>query len=43
MTPVDILLEAIQAASIYGDSPELRQQQAERLEEAMRRERESGD
>lgn len=44
MTPVDILIESIQAASIYGDSPGLRRRQSEKLEEALvRQEDDPGD
>lgn len=37
MTPIDVLLESMQAVARHGDSPELRILQAAKLQEAMRR------
>lgn len=36
MTPEDVLLEAIAAASLYRDSPELRREMCAKLRKAMR-------
>jgi len=36
MTPEDVLIESIQAAWRYGDTPELRKQQCEKLKESIR-------
>lgn len=36
MTPEDVLLESIAAASIYGDSASLRAEQCRKLKVAMR-------
>ena len=37
MTPEEVLLESIQAASLLGDTPELRQAQCSKLEEAIQK------
>lgn len=36
MTPEDVLIESIQAAARYGDSPDLRLKQCEKLKESIR-------
>ncbi len=36
MTPEDVLIEAIAAASFYGDSPGLRVSQCEKLRESIK-------
>lgn len=35
MTPEEVLLEAIAAASLYGDTPELRRKQVAKLSAAI--------
>lgn len=37
MTPDDVLIEAIAAASLHGDSPYLRETMCRKLEEAVRK------
>lgn len=37
VTPEDVLIESIAAASIHGDSPALRQKQCAKLIESIRR------
>ena len=37
MTPDDVLCEAIAAASLHGDSAELRQEMCAKLKEAVRK------
>ena len=43
MTPEDVLIEAIQAASLHGDSPNLRELQCEKLRESIERERDDDE
>lgn len=44
MTPVDILLESMQVASLHGITPDLVRKQSERLEEAIKGQpRDEGD
>ena len=37
MTPEDVLLEAIAAASLHGDSPWLRRQEIAKLRDSLKR------
>jgi hypothetical protein len=39
LTPEDVLLESISAASIYGDSPEFRRKMCERLRQCIEQEK----